>query len=55
MPFVAVGKMPLTAPVLLASKVRPDGKLLAAYYFRNPNTNPTFEPDTFTVAGLRKK
>jgi hypothetical protein len=34
---------------------RPDGQLLASYYFRNPNTNPTFEPDTFTLAGLEKK
>ncbi|MCE9564728.1 MAG: DUF1571 domain-containing protein [Planctomycetes bacterium] len=34
---------------------RPDGQLLASYYFRNPNTNPTFAPDTFTMAGLKKK
>lgn len=34
---------------------RPDGQLLAAYYFRNPNTNPTFPADTFTLAGLKAK
>ncbi len=34
---------------------RPDGQLLAAYYFRNPNTNPTFPADTFTVDGLKAK
>jgi hypothetical protein len=32
---------------------RPDGTLLASYYFRNVDTNPTFAPDTFTVAGLK--
>lgn len=34
---------------------RPDGTLLASYYFRDVNTNPTFVPDTFTVAGLKAK
>jgi hypothetical protein len=34
---------------------RPDGSLLASYYFRNPNTKPTFDPDTFTKAGLTRK
>jgi hypothetical protein len=33
---------------------RPDGELLATYYFRNPVPNPTFAPDTFTEAGLKK-
>jgi hypothetical protein len=33
---------------------RPDGELLATYYFRDPKPNPTFPPDTFTEAGLRK-
>jgi len=34
---------------------RPDGNLLAAYYFRKPNTNPTFTADTFTIAALKAK
>lgn len=34
---------------------RPDGTLLASYYFRNVDTNPSFGPDTFTVAGLKAK
>lgn len=34
---------------------RPDGTLLASYYFRNPNTNPTFAADTFTKDGLKRK
>ncbi|MBA4065986.1 MAG: hypothetical protein C0501_20160 [Isosphaera sp.] len=33
---------------------RPDGHLLASYYFRDPVTNPAFAPDTFTEAGLKK-
>jgi hypothetical protein len=35
----------------------PDGKpiLIASYYFRDVELNPTFEPDTFTQAGLKKK
>lgn len=33
---------------------RPDGHLLAAYYFRNPNLKPNLAPDTFTEAGLKK-
>ena len=35
----------------------PDGKpvLIASYYFRDIELNPTFEPDTFTEAGLKKK
>lgn len=34
---------------------RPDGSLLASYHFRDIDTNPEFEPDTFTRAGLTKK
>ncbi len=34
---------------------RPDGALLAAYYFRDPVPNPDFAPDTFTTAGLKRK
>ncbi|MBA4192444.1 MAG: hypothetical protein C0467_31130 [Planctomycetaceae bacterium] len=34
---------------------RPDGELLASYYFRNANTNPTFPSDTFTLTGLKAK
>ncbi len=34
---------------------RPDGELLASYYFRDPKPNPTFAPDTFTKEGLKKK
>lgn len=33
---------------------RPDGLLLAAYYFRDPNPRPAFDPDTFTDAGLKR-
>jgi hypothetical protein len=35
----------------------PDGKsvLIASYYFRDIELNPTFDPDTFTEAGLKKK
>ena len=32
-----------------------DGTLIGAYYFRDLDLNPTFPPDTFTVAGLKKK
>lgn len=32
---------------------RPDGYLLAAYYFRNPNLTANFGPDTFTEVGLK--
>jgi hypothetical protein len=34
----------------------PDGKsvLIASYYFRDVELNPTFEPDTFSEAGLKK-
>ncbi len=34
---------------------RPDGKLQAAYYFRDPDTNPKFAADAFTTAGLKRK
>lgn len=34
---------------------RADGELLASYYFRNPNTSPTFAPDTFDHATFKKK
>jgi hypothetical protein len=33
---------------------RPDGELLAAYYFRNPDIKPTLPADTFTDAALKK-
>jgi hypothetical protein len=35
----------------------PDGKsiLIASYYFRDVELNPTFGPDTFSEAGLKKK
>jgi hypothetical protein len=38
-------------------RVGPDGKpiLIASYYFRDIELNPTFDPDTFTEAGLKKK
>lgn len=34
---------------------RPDGNLLASYYFRDPNTRPAFAPGTFTRAGLTRQ
>lgn len=34
---------------------RPDGNLLASYYFRNANNKATLDADTFTTAGLEKK
>jgi hypothetical protein len=33
---------------------RQDGHLLASYYFRDINLNPTFADDTFTTDGLKK-
>ena len=33
---------------------RQDGHLLAAYYFRDINLNPSFDDDTFTPDGLKK-
>jgi hypothetical protein len=33
---------------------RQDGHLLASYYFRDINLNPTFADDTFTTEGLKK-
>lgn len=33
---------------------RPDGHLLAGYYFRDPNVKPTLAPDTFTEASLKR-
>ncbi len=33
---------------------RQDGHLLAGYYFRDINLNPTFAHDTFTTDGLKK-
>ena len=34
---------------------RANGELLASYYFRDVELNPTFPPDTFTQTGLKKK
>lgn len=34
---------------------RPDGQLLASYFFRKVNTNPTFADSQFTLAGLKAK
>ena len=38
-------------------RVGTDGKpiLIASYYFRDIELNPTFDPDTFTEVGLKKK
>jgi hypothetical protein len=34
---------------------RADGHLLASYYFRNVNLEPTFAPDEFTPEGLKRR